>query len=77
MLIAESFDKVSRFTPVFYAPVFKVPLGHVIVAFVVDVVEKIILDYKICGIVVDIQAGGIEFCAHFFDLIKVAFFEGI
>ena len=54
--------------PILDAPVFKIPLCHVGVALVVDVVQNAILQHKVGGEVVDVGVVWVQFLAHLLNL---------
>ena len=77
MLFHKRIHKFLRFRPVFAAPVFKIPLLHILVALIVNVVEDSLLNHKIGGIVVNIEIRSVEFFAHRLHLFQIFRLHGI
>ena len=77
MLFHKCVHKLRCFRPVLAAPVFKIPLLHILVALIVDVIEDSFLHYKIGGVVVDIEIGSVEFFTHRLHLHQIFRLHGI
>lgn len=77
VMFADMLQKFGGFGPVFYAPVFKAPFLHVVIAFIVYVVEYAVMEDKVGGEIVYIDACGIQQRAHGLYLIDAVIRQGI
>ena len=70
-------QKLWRLRPILDAPIFVVPLVHVGVTLVVDIVQNAIAQHKVGGEVVDVSVVWIQFLAHLLDLLKAGLWQGV
>ena len=66
-----------RFGPVLDAPVFKVPFVHVVVAFVVHIIEDAVLQDEVGGEIVDVGVGRVQQAAHGPDLFQAGLGQAV
>ena len=58
------------FGPVFYSPVFKIPFLHILIALIIHIIQRSVLQDKICREVIDIYICGIKRAAHCSHLLQ-------
>ena len=70
-MLIQILQKLRRPGPVSDSPVFKVPLIHVVVAFVIHIPDQAVPDHKIRREIINIQPGGFGLRRHIPYLIQI------
>ena len=65
-----NFNACCDFVPILNPPMFKIPLHHVGIALIINVVKCSITWYKVCGIVIYVQTSRVQAITHLLHLHK-------